>query len=354
MSLPKTPERDFTDIEHRLRSTYAHVANELVSERQDPWVVPGGHVERRKSRRHTFGVWTPRIVTLGAVAGMAFAGFNLANRGPASVIATATPSVFRSFPHLVPTAPTGYHLDSIFRELTPVSGFETHYGAASLGKPVVLVAGRGSWQEILPKPQEQVIEGRTVLLLNPDSRHPSAQLADNMCGTISIHGIERADLRNVVKHLVCRKFGREFRAELNNRKRSEIVYSGRIPSAYAQLRFYFVGNESKTDSFDLRVEPCQCDQHVFEIGSDPTTETRVINGRRVLATVGETFGSQLVPRAVFWIHTPTARFSMSTPQQWEWGQIEEVVRNIEEVDQATFTAILESYGIKEVSLVPWK
>ena len=45
---------------------------------------------------------------------------------------------------------------------------------------------------------------------------------------------------------------------------------------------------------------------------------------------------------------------MNSPRRWDWAQIAEVVQGKEEVDQATFTALLESHGIKEVSLVAWK
>jgi hypothetical protein len=356
MNVLKTPESEFVDIEQRLRSTYAHVTNELGSEGPNPVIVPVGLPRRQKSRRSKFGVWAPRFATLGAVLGVAFAGVNLTHRGPASVIAADESSVFKSFPHLVPTAPTGYHLDAIFRELTPLTGFQTQYRASSGRLPVGLVVGMPFWREAQTELQEQVIAGRTVLV-NLDPERFSAQVVDKKCGSISIFGIKQAELLDAVRNLRCRKIGQELQAELRNRKRSEIVFSGRIPSAYARLRFLFASDNSKTDSFEIQVEPCQCGEFNLQFDVGTKSETRVIDGRRLVATVGKPVSSTPEGPApdrnfAVWAPTPRASFSMNFPLNWGWTQIEAVVRGVREVDQATFTALLKSSGIKEVSLVP--
>ncbi len=356
MNLLKDPEHDFADIEQRLRSTYAHVANELGSKGPNPSIAPVGLLRHQKSKRRRFGVWAPRVATLGAVLGVAFAGVNLTDRGPASVITADGSSVFKSFPHLVPTAPAGYHLDAIFRELTPLTGIQTQYRASSARPPVVLVAGMPFWREAQTELKEQVIAGRTVLV-NVDPERFSAQVVDKKCGTISIFGIKQADLIDTVRNLQCRKMGQELRAELRNRKRSEIVFSGRIPSAYARLRFLFVSNKSKADSFDIQIEPCACDQDNVQFAPKTKIQIRLIAGHRVMANVGQPVsptpgGPPLDRNFAVWTQTPSASLSMNVPLNWGWSQIEEVVLGVREVDQATFAALLESNGIKEVSLLP--
>jgi hypothetical protein len=356
MNFIKTPESDFADIEQRLRSTYAHVTNELGTNGPNPSTVPVGAFKQQSSKRRRFGVWAPRFATLGAVLGVAFAGVNLTDRGPASVINADESSVFKSFPHLVPTAPTGYHLDAIFRELTPLTGFQTQYRASSGRLPVGLVVGMPFWREAQTELKEQVIAGRMVLV-NLDPERFSAQVVDKKCGTISIFGIKQADLLDTVRNLACRKTGQELQAELRNRKRSEIVFSGRIPSAYARLRFLFVSDNAKTDSFEIRVEPCQCGEFNVQFDVGTKTETRVIAGRRIISTVGQPMRSTPEGPApdrnfAVWAPTSSASLSMNMPLNWGWTQIEAVVRGVREVDQATFTALLTSNGIKEVSLVP--
>jgi hypothetical protein len=182
-------------------------------------------------------------------------------------------------------------------------------------------------------------------------------VVDKKCGTISIFGIKQADLLDTVRNLQCRKLGQELQAELRNRKRSEIVFSGRAPSAYARLRFLFASDNAKTDSFEIRVEPCQCGEFNVQFGVGTKTETRVIDGRRLVATLGQPVRSTLggpAPDRNFavWAPTSSASFSMNFPLNWGWTQIEAVVRGVQEVDQVTFTALLKSNGIKEVSLVP--
>lgn len=234
MSLLTSPEQDFADIEQRLRSTYAHVANEFVPENQEPSVVSLRTIDSATSKRRRFGIWKPRIATLGAVAGMAFAGFNLANRNSTTTRATASPSAFKSFPHLILTAPTGYHFDSLSRQLTPqILGYRTEYRAAS----------------------------------------------------------------------------------------------GRLPM------------------------PCRCESVTFSPNS--SGEVRVVDGRSVmLAPEKGPDGIVMQRRTVIWAPTSTAMVRLDSPVSWDWTQMEAVIRGVKEVDQATFTALLESNGIREVSLLP--
>jgi hypothetical protein len=351
MSLLKTPEQDFTYIEQRLRTTYAHVTNEFVVERQNNSVVHAGAITSRPLTRRTFGVWAPRMATMGAVAGLAFAGLNLANRGSTISIAGPSPSVFKSFPHLIPTAPAGYHLDSVFRELTRSPRlFQTMYRAVADRSSVTLTVGGDSISQTLGY-ENLKVGGRMVWVPSTmraagESGFFTAEILDKRCGAIGIYGIKR-DLAEIVKNLRCRKVGSDLRAELDNRKRSEISFSGLVAQPYAQLRFYFVSDTEKSVGFNIVTQPCQCDH--FEVSlqnpSGLNPELRLVDGQRVFISPDA--------KGMIWAPTSRALFSLnSNSKPWDPMQFESVVRGVKEVDQATFSALLESNGIREVSLLP--
>jgi hypothetical protein len=357
MSLLTSPEQDFTDIERRLRSTYAYVTNEFVPEHQEPSVISLRTIDGVTSKRRWFGVWKPRIATLGAVAGMAFAGFNLANRSSTTTLATASPSVFKTFPHLTPTAPTGYHLDSVFRELTRSPRlFQTTYragarrSAVSGRSSVTLLVRSGPMAQTLGyeelKVGDKLVWVPSTMSATEESGFLAAEIQDERCGAIEIYGLKR-DLAEIVRNLRCRKVGSDFRAELANRKRSEISFSGVIEQPYAQLRFYFVNDTEKSVGFNVVTQPCECDH--FEVSlqnpSGLNPELRFVDGRRVYFSPDA--------KGAIWAPTSRALFSLnSNSRPWDLAQFESVVRGVKEVDRPTFTALLESNGIREVSLLP--
>jgi hypothetical protein len=349
MSLLTSPEQDFTDIEQRLRSTYAHVTSEFVPEHQKPSVVSLRTIDSGASKRRRFGIWKPRIATLGAVAGMAFAGFNLANRSSTTTLATASPSAFKSFPHLIPTAPTGYRLDSLSRQLTPqIPGYRTEYRAASGRLPISLVVRGATFEAMGIGYNTTFISRRMVLITH--TLPLMVEVSDKMCGTIGISGIKRTELLETIRHLRCRNIGTELRAELSNKKRSDLLFSGRYPQPYATLQFHF-GNVQEPDFFEIAVEPCRCESVTFSPNS--SGEVRIVDGRSVtLAPEKGPDGIVMQRRTVFWAPTSTAMVRLDSPVGWDWTQIEAVIRGVKEVDQATFTALLESNGIREVSLLP--
>jgi hypothetical protein len=349
MNLLKTPEQDFTDLEQRLRSTYAHVASEQVFEHHDPSMVLVDSSRPSPSRRRGFGVWTPRIATVGAVAAMAFAGLNLANRGPGTAIASG-PSVFKSFPHVVPTAPVGYRLGGVNRQLTPlIPGFRTEYRAVLDRMPVSLVVGGVTFKTMRLSFDTKFVGGRTVLVMQNDAIL-MVEVADKKCGTIAIYGVIRSELAETIKNLRCGTSGAEPRAELRNRKRSDIVFSGRLPQPQARLQFHF-GSVREPDYFEITTEPCQCEN--FGISNSPSVDRRVIAGQQVMvAPETAPDGSRLERKTVIWAPTPNSMFTLDSPLDWDLSKIEAVIRGVKEVDQATFTALLESNGIREVSLVP--
>jgi hypothetical protein len=349
MNLLKTPEQDFTDIEQRLRTTYAHVTNEFGSGCQDPPLVSVGAVDHDKVKPRRFGVWTPRIATLGAVAGLAFAGLNLANRSPTTTLATASPSAFKSFPHLIPTAPAGYRLGAVSRVLTrQIPGYQTVYRASPGRLPLSLVVGGTSLMSMPVNYDTRVVSGKTVLITRGAAI--IVEVIDKRCGTIAITGIDRAEITETIKHLRCRKSGVELRAELSSKRRSDLVFSGRYQVSYATLQFHF-GNVREPDYFEITVEPCRCEQVIF--GPDQSAETREVDGRPVLVAPGRApDGTLLQRKAVIWAPTSTAMVRLDSPVDWNWTQIETVIRSVQEVDQATFTALLESNSVKEVSLLP--
>jgi hypothetical protein len=357
MNLLKSPEQDFTDIEQRLRSTYAHVTNEFVPEHQEPLVVFVRAIDGGKSKRRRFGVWAPRLATLGAVAGMAFAGFNLANRGSTTTLVTARPSGFKSFPHLIPTAPASYHLDSVFRELTRSPRlFQTTYRAGARRSAVAdrssvtLTVRADSMAQTLGyeelKVGDKMVWVPSTMRATGESGLLAAEILDKRCGVIGIYGIKR-DLAEIVKNLRCRKVGSDLRAELANRKRAEISFSGLIEQPYAQLRFYFVSDTEKSVGFNIVTQPCDCDH--FEVSlqnpSGLNPELRLVDGQRVYISPDA--------KGMIWAPTSRALFTLnSNSLSWNPAQFESVVQGVKEVDQATFTALLESNGIREVSLLP--
>jgi hypothetical protein len=357
MSLLTSPEQDFTDIEQRLRSTYAHVTNEFVPEHQKPSVVSLRTIDSGTAKRRRFGIWKPRIATLGAVAGMAFAGFNLANRSSTTTLATASPSAFKSFPHLIPTAPTGYHLDSVFRELTRSPRlFQTTYRAGARRSAVAdrssvtLTVRADSMAQTLGyeklKVGDRIVWVPSTMSATEENGLLAAEILDKRCGVIGIYGVKR-DLAEIVKNLRCRKVGSDFRAELANRKRAEISFSGLIEQPYAQLRFYFVRDTEKLVGFNIVTQPCECDH--FEVNlqnpSGLNPELRLVDGERVYISPDA--------KGMIWAPTSGALFNLnSNSLAWNPAQFESVVRGVKEVDQATFTALLESNGIREVSLLP--
>jgi hypothetical protein len=300
-------------------------------------------------RRRGFGVWTPRIATVGVVATMAFAGLNLANRGPGTTSA-ANPSVFKSFPHLIPTAPVGYRFGGVSRQLTPlIPGFQTAYRAGSGRMPISLVVGGTSFKAMRLRYDTKFIGGRTVLVMQ-SGPILMVEVTDAKCGIISISGLKSAELPKTMRTLRCRRFGSEMRAELANRKRSEIVFSGRYRQPYAVLYFRF-GSIREPDYFGITIEPCQCEN--FGVGNDPSADIREIGGRKVMmAPETAPDGSRVERRTVIWAPTSNAIVRLDSSLDWDLAKIEAVVRGVQEVDQATFTALLEDNEITEVSLLP--
>jgi hypothetical protein len=343
MNLLKDPDHEFADIEQRLRSTYAQVANEFVPERFDSSVGAG------KAKQRRFGVWTPRIATLGAVAGMALAGINLAGQGPTTVIAADKAAVFKTFPRLVPTAPPGYRLGGVSRILTrQIPGFWTEYRAMPGRLPLSLVVGGISLKSMPVNYDTQIVNGRTVLITR--GAEVLVEVSDRKCGSIAISGIQRTELTQTINHLRCRTFGTELGAELKNRKRSEILFTGRYPRPYATLQFHF-GNVQEPRYFEVTVEPCECSRVNFRQG--PTVGVRTVAGQNVLvAPEAAPDGSIIERRSLIWSPASNAMVRLDSSLDWDWTQVEAVIRGVQEVDQATFTALLETNGIKEVSLLP--
>jgi hypothetical protein len=251
---------------------------------------------------------------------------------------------------VVPGVPDGYRLNSVSRQLTPSdTGFRTEYRATTGRSPVTLIAG-GSTQYWPPElAKRSKIAGRTVFV-HQDMTIFIAEVSDSKCRTILIFGIKKAELAETLKHLRCRKSGGELQAELRNRKRSEISFRGRSQLPYARLHFH-ISNVRTPEYFEITSEPCRCERFGVDpvIGAKPSA----VAGRQVfVAPEIAPDGSRMAQKSIIWAPTSTALFTLNAPLDWDSSQIESVIRGVQEVDQATFTALLESNGIKEVSLLP--